>query len=338
MLLTLALATALQAPLSATTAPPDPRRQFDFWVGEWSVQNRHLQADGSWADGTRTRARITPVCGGAAILEEWAGPLHGSFMNGFSLRAWNAEDARWDLVLFWTVDGNAAFGRLHGTFRHGRGEFFVPTRGSSLTRYTFSDALPETVRWDSARSEDGGQTWRTDWIMEFERTAAAADTHPAGLFEKPWNSGALSPHAEARALDWMLGSWEGEQVDAQGREREARLECVLLNKDCMILDVLRTRAVGDEDWDERLHVRAFEAPRGRWGAWSLAQGEPRLRFAEGLAEDGVMVFRGSGERELTVSEVLMPVEDGGLLIERAALDEAGESSILTTTTLRRLPD
>ena len=99
--------------LFALLAPPpsdDPHRQFDFWVGEWSVQNRHMGADGSWSEGDVTRARITPVCGGKAVLEEWAGPFRGTFMNGFSLRAWDEREGRWTLLLNWTTDGNGSFG------------------------------------------------------------------------------------------------------------------------------------------------------------------------------------------------------------------------------------
>ncbi|MHC4381010.1 MAG: hypothetical protein ACYSU1_07965, partial [Planctomycetota bacterium] len=37
------------APAAQDPAPAvDPARQFDFWVGEWQVQNRHLQPDGTW--------------------------------------------------------------------------------------------------------------------------------------------------------------------------------------------------------------------------------------------------------------------------------------------------
>jgi len=108
-MLSTALSVALLAGALLSASAPDgdddasPHRQFDFWIGEWSVQNRHIRADGTWREGDRTRARITPVCGGRTILEEWAGPFGGSFMNGFSLCAYDPARADWDLLLFWTT-------------------------------------------------------------------------------------------------------------------------------------------------------------------------------------------------------------------------------------------
>jgi len=335
MFLSVLFLSILASPTPASAPAQEPSRQFDFWIGEWSVQNRHLQPDGSWKNGTRTRARITPVCGGAAILEEWAGPLGQSFMNGFSLRAWNPDAASWSLVLFWTPTGNGAFGQLSGEFRHGRGEFFTPSNGKSLTRYTFSDALPESVRWDSAASSDGGQTWRTDWIMEFSRTAPAATTTQDQLFEIPWNAGQVSPQPAARALDWMLGDWEGVQVDEKGREREARLKCALLNKDCMVLDLLQTREVGAEDWTESLNVRAFEATSAAWTSWRVSTDDTRLRRSTGVNEDGVLHFKETGPEGVSRVEYLLLSDEEHLVIEEARIEADGSHTVLLSTSLER---
>lgn len=104
-----------------------------------------------------------------------AGPLHGKFMNGFSLRAYDPEQELWALLLIWTVDGNSSFGGLHGSYRHGRGDFFASMTGASRTRYCFSDGLPNTLRWDSSMTKDNGVNWNTDWIMEFTRTGGSKE-------------------------------------------------------------------------------------------------------------------------------------------------------------------
>ncbi len=328
------LALALIAPLLAVQAQ-DPQRQFDFWIGEWSVQNRHLQPDGSWVDGDVTRARITPVCGGAAVLEEWAGPFRGSFMNGFSLRAWDPERQDWNLLLCWTTDGNSSFGTLRGRFRHGRGEFFAGS-GASRTRYSFSDALPRTVRWDSARTSDGGVTWKTDWIMEFRRERAAREVTQDLLFAEPWTAGELSPHARARELDGMLGAWSGEQVAADGARREARLRCKLLNKDCLVLDVLETRAAGAEDWSERLTVRGFVPGAGAWESWTVREDKSRLHRAQGSGGDGRWTFdRPDAATGATRRETIELRPDGRLLRTEELVHPRGPSELLTTTTLSR---
>lgn len=255
----------------------EPERQFDFWIGEWDVLNRQLQADGQWKDTDRTRARITPVCGGAGLFEEWAGPFQGGFMNGMSLRSYDPETELWTILLFWTMDGNGAFGRMHGAFRHGRGEFFSTTQGEQRTRYTFSDALPNTVRWDRAQTTDGGRSWSTNWIMEFERTRAADEVHPNRFFRKPWTEGRLSPHAEARYLDWTLGTWRGFVTDALGHEREARWRSKLVSQDCLVADCFESRAAEGSPWHSEWAVRGWEARPERWAAWQLSSDDPRLR-------------------------------------------------------------
>jgi len=317
--------------LCLSLAAQDPHREFDFWVGEWSVQNRHIQPDGSWKDGDVTRARIVPVCGDRAILEEWAGPFRGAFMNGFSLRAWDPHEERWALLLFWTVDGNSSFGRLHGSFRHGRGEFFAGG-GSNLTRYSFSDALPDTVRWDSATTTDAGITWKTDWIMEFSRTRTAAEVTQDVLFAEPWTEGQLSPHAEARRLDWMIGTWSGTQTDADGDELEARLRCKLLNKDCLVLDLLETRPAGSADWDERLCVRGFSAGTGAWEGWRVAERDTVLRKFEVTPDGDVFVFEHTDPRTGSKTrEFLVRIDDSTMQIE--VITDAGTDAEQAVTTL-----
>lgn len=279
-------------PLGSSTG--DPTYDFDFWIGSWQVQNRHLQADGSWVDGTKTRARITSVLDGHALLEQWAGPFNGSFMNGFSLRSYAPEDGKWTILLFWTTDGNAGFGTMQGSFRHGRGTFgsrWTDATGTAQAlRYTFSDALPNSVRWDSARSSDGGVSWKTDWIMEFSRTAAAAQTTEAQLFAQPWNAGALSPHVEARALDWMRGGWEGEER-REGREpRRAKLDATLLAKDCLLFTSVGTWNPHTEDWDKEVTVGGYVAQNQRWEQWGASEQDAKLRGSIGEETEKGFVF------------------------------------------------
>lgn len=260
------------ASLAAPAPTNDPTRQFDFWVGEWNVNNRFLQQDGSWKDGGRARARITPVLDGAAILEEWSGHLGEKEQLGFSLRAYDAKSETWKLLLNWPSSGRASFGELQGSFRHGRGEFFFDSQAQDgtqvLNRYSFSDGLPNSVRWDSATSRDGGQAWRTDWIMEFSRTRAQAETTAARLFETPFEEGQASPFSEARLLDFLIGDWEGAQLEhgASGAETERPLSyrCRSLAKGCLLLERIEIGSAESESRDQSLNLRAWNATTRVW--------------------------------------------------------------------------
>lgn len=49
--------------------PREQQRQFDFWGGDWEVQNRRLQPDGNWKDAGTAHAKVNFVLDGQAILE-----------------------------------------------------------------------------------------------------------------------------------------------------------------------------------------------------------------------------------------------------------------------------
>ena len=150
------------------------------------------------------------------------------------------------------------------------------------------------MRWDSASSADGGRAWTTDWIMEFSRTRAADEVTRDRLFDHAWTEGDVSPHAEARALDFLVGSWEGLQSGGP-RVLEARLDARTVNKGCLVVDELRTRPgrthEGQEPWRARFAVRGW-VPRGdgHFESWSVASDDTVLRRATGAVDGDGAVF------------------------------------------------
>lgn len=324
---------------SLATSTGDPSYDFDFWIGAWSVQNRHLQPDGSWVDGTKTRARISPVLDGAALLEQWAGPFNGTFMNGFSLRSYAPEDGKWTILLFWTTDGNASFGTMSGTFRHGRGLFesrWTDAAGASQAlRYTFSDALAQTVRWDSARSSDGGVNWKTDWIMEFARTAPASQTKEAQLFTQPWNAGALSPYVETRALDWMRGSWEGEERREDVEPRRVKLDATLMAKDCLLFTSVGTWNPNTEDWDKEVRIGGYVAQNQRWEQWGASEEDRKLRGSVGAETETGFVFTRTGKGGVVVREYVERMSHDLMRWKRTVQEGEGEERTLVVREFAR---
>ena len=138
--------------------------------------------------------------------------------------------------------------------------------------------MPESCRWDSARTEDGGRSWATDWIMEFSRTRPATELDQDVLFEEDWNVRPVSKHAAARALDWTVGTWSGTWTDVEtGASGEARYRSRVLNGDTLIVDLLETRVAGEQDWEE-----APDRARLRRREWQLG-GLARQRGRHGSA-------------------------------------------------------
>lgn len=93
-------------------------RQFDFWIGQWRVENPAGEVVG--------HNRIEPILEGCALRETWRG---GSGYNGQSLNTWDLASGHWRQ--FWTdnhdltlhLTGNWQEDRmvLEGTRQDGRG-------------------------------------------------------------------------------------------------------------------------------------------------------------------------------------------------------------------------
>ncbi|HSR42290.1 MAG TPA: hypothetical protein VLL48_08965 [Longimicrobiales bacterium] len=99
------LAMGAPAPVFAQESPPDgcaaeEHRHFDFWVGEWRVEN----PDGEEA-GANTISRISEGC---ALLEEW---VSARGISGNSVNFYDPERESWNQV--W-VGGEGTILRLEG--------------------------------------------------------------------------------------------------------------------------------------------------------------------------------------------------------------------------------
>ena len=138
-----------QAP-PGCTAPE--HRQFDFWLGEWTVRDPAGKVVGE--------NRIISLHKGCVLYESWTGA--GGF-TGSSLNIYDAERRKWHQT--W-VDVSGALLLLDGEFRDGRmtlaGKSAPDAKGIvTLQRITWTPLSDGRVRqlWES--SKDAGATWTT---------------------------------------------------------------------------------------------------------------------------------------------------------------------------------
>jgi hypothetical protein len=183
-------------------------RQFDFWIGEWNVNLRAIQKDLTWKNIAKANVEIYPLLDGKAILELW----NSETIKGFSLRYYDPAKDKWVLHLNWPNENQSSFSSLEGAFRHGRGEFFA-THDGTISRFTFCDVSPTSLRWDDAYSKDGGKTWTNDWIMEFSRTAEIPTWPESSLnaltFKKA-GTRCRGNEDEFAKIASVAGQWKGE--------------------------------------------------------------------------------------------------------------------------------
>ena len=152
-----AVVLAGAAACAQTTAPPTPahtrceapeQRQFDFWIGHWTV----VDAGG----GKLGENSIERIDNGCALIERWRGK---GGVTGTSLSSWDAETRQWHQ--HW-VDSQGGLLRLAGGLQ---GKHMVLAGSGTATarreRISWAPAADGAVRQLWEASDDGGATWTT---------------------------------------------------------------------------------------------------------------------------------------------------------------------------------
>ena len=285
---------------------PEEARQFDFWVGEWDVNLRVRQEDGSWPDRGKARAKVFPVLEGKGVLELW----DSEPIKGFSLRYFDPVVGKWVLWLAWPGQDRAGSSGLTGSFRHGRGEFFSttprPDGSEVLSRFTFSDISADRLRWDDAFSDDGGKTWKHGWIMEFSRTADASELPAEGGAAHTWHDGSRCTLDGFGRFDRLIGRRSGE-IRRQGAEAvPAELVAWRILDGCAVLARVTSEREGHPF--ESLHLLTY----------NTVAGQIEESVLDSAPESALEVFFGDD------SEGTLELERGGLFgIEDLRPDAVG---------------
>jgi hypothetical protein len=126
-------------------------RQFDFWIGEWDVENPNGQVVG--------RSSIQLIEGDCVLLENYASMRNLSY-TGKSFNVYNAAIGRWQQ--FW-VDSQGGVLEFKGEYKDRElrytAESIGPQNQRTLHRLTFFDRENGTVRQLWEQSTDEGSTW-----------------------------------------------------------------------------------------------------------------------------------------------------------------------------------
>lgn len=145
---------SLAAPLAAQQQGPPPcttpeYRQFDFWVGSWTVFNPQGRQV-----GTNT---IEKTLDGCALHEQW---VSAGRSRGFSYNIYDRARGRWHQT--W-VDNGGLLLQIEGGLVEGRmvleGRTAGPDGATTLNRITWTPVAADSVRQLWETSTDDGTTW-----------------------------------------------------------------------------------------------------------------------------------------------------------------------------------
>lgn len=138
--------------LAASPAPCSaaPYRQFDFWVGNWTVTQR---GSGKLAGANN----VTREYGGCVVMEHWTGARG---LRGSSFNVYDAGRRSWHQT--W-VDDRGTLLLLDGGIRSGSMVLQGDSTGSdgktTVNRITWTPLPNGTVRQHWTISTNNGKTW-----------------------------------------------------------------------------------------------------------------------------------------------------------------------------------
>jgi hypothetical protein len=168
-----------QAP-APTTDKVDGRHDFDFLYGDWWIANRKLEdplaeEPTKWLEFEAT-ANARPILGGLGNYDTYSAPDFPGRrgFHGFGLRLFDPETALWRIWWASTIGRGQLDTPVVGRFHDGDGRFKCDDiiQGRALVvRFDWKDITPASARWEQSFSFDDGQSFETNWIMNWTRIA-----------------------------------------------------------------------------------------------------------------------------------------------------------------------
>jgi hypothetical protein len=140
----------------------DAARQFDFWLGEW---------DCSWDDGDHRHVATNSVyldLGDHVVVENFDGRPSLDF-QGLSFSVYDRNARCWKQT--W-VDSEGSYLDFVGGFADGVMELRRAGEhddAGAVFRMRWENIERDSFDWSWQRSDDGGESWRSLWEIEYTR-------------------------------------------------------------------------------------------------------------------------------------------------------------------------
>lgn len=149
-------------------------RAFDFWLGSWRLSWPAEQTGGEAGRVSGGRNRIESLWDGRVIQENFT--TEGGSFQGKSWTLYHAPSGEWRQT--W-VDNSGGYLLFSG----GPGNGVMELRSApvekdgktTVNRMVFRDISADALRWHWQRSDDGGDSWRDLWTIDYRRDRAESD-------------------------------------------------------------------------------------------------------------------------------------------------------------------
>ena len=161
-----------------TRIDPSAPSDFDFIIGTWHVSHRRLNARlagcDQWTEFTGTTT-TSKVLQGFGNVEDNVLHFPDGEVRAVALRSFDASTGSWAI---WWLDGRSPHALdvpVVGSFRDGVGTFYADDRldGRPIrVRFIWRRNPGSLPTWEQAFSADQGESWETNWTMEFRPVSA----------------------------------------------------------------------------------------------------------------------------------------------------------------------
>ncbi len=133
-------------------------RQFDFWAGDWEVQNPRGQTIGS--------SSVTLEQDRCLLVEHWTSGL--GFETGTSFNYFSNHDHKWH-QLYVANNNGTAHPEVRGVLENGHMVLITDVIDGVQSRWTWYEIAPGKVRQMAEQTTDGGKSWQITWDSVYLR-------------------------------------------------------------------------------------------------------------------------------------------------------------------------
>ncbi len=134
-------------------------RQFDFWLGDWTVSYPGMSATSS--------SKVHLSLDKCLVVESWVG---GKGHTGENMFAYSSDDKSWHGMF---ADNEGRVHVFEGKVAQGSAEFIGPSRGPNgeavLNRIKIVHLNDNNVKQTWEKSHDNGATWSMEFQGDYVR-------------------------------------------------------------------------------------------------------------------------------------------------------------------------
>lgn len=156
--------------LLITASPASSPRDFDFYQGNWTIDNKKLRTRlngcNDWEEFPAAGS-MHLILGGMGNTDTFKTIVNGKHFEGMTLRLFNPATRLWSI--YWADSDRVVLDPpVVGSFYNNTGTFYTKDTFNGIPiimKFVWDKTDPDNPVWSQAFSTDNGETWEWNWYM-----------------------------------------------------------------------------------------------------------------------------------------------------------------------------